>query len=586
MKTKLIETNSDFFPSHLLYIFYLSILLGILSCAKPNKGNNADTIYINGDILTMAGDKADYVEAVALKDGKILFTGNRGEAMNLKGDSTQVIDLKGQTLMPGFIDAHGHVSLYAQLSSAVNLLPEPYGTVMSIADLQKAIKDFIIQNKIPPGMPVMGNGYDDAIMQEHRHPTAQELDVISTVNPIYILHTSGHMGVANSLLLKNMGITYDTPDPEGGVIGRDPKTHQLTGKMIENANVNSMLYVVKQLPQPSGDDVFKSLLAAEKEWFANGQTTICDGRPDPGSIKLVFGANNKNLLKGDYIILPDYDTNKDSLTSYKKYYKTYHNRVKIGAIKMTFDGSPQGKSAWLTQPYLVPPDGESADFKGQPIYTHEAAYNGLKDIFSHGMQAHVHCNGDAAIDEGLNLMERLKKEGLLTSDMRCVLVHSQVCRKDQVSRFKEIGIMPSWFPTHCYLWGDWHMNSVLGKDRASHISPLKEGLDQGVRFTIHHDSPVTPPDLLTAIYAAVNRKTRSGFILGPEQRVSPYEALKAITMNAAWQWGEENEKGSIEKGKKADLVILDKNPVKVDPLTIKDIKVMETFKEGKSVFKR
>ncbi|WP_341838685.1 amidohydrolase family protein [Chitinophaga pollutisoli] len=328
------------------------------------------------------------------------------------------------------------------------------------------------------------------------------------------------------------------------------------------------------------------MLKAEREWFACGETTICDGRAIPDNIRLVLAANEKGLLKGDYIILPDYDTNADSLDTWKPYYQRYHKRVKIGAIKMTFDGSPQGKSAWLTQPYLVPPEGEKPGFKGHPIYTREAAYNGLKRIFSHGMQAHIHCNGDAAIDLGLQLMDSLKKEGLLTPDMRCALIHSQVCRKDQVPRFKEIGIMPSWFPTHCYLWGDWHLNSVLGEARAAHISPLKEGLDQGIRFTIHHDAPVTPPDLLTAVYAAVNRRTRSGVILGEEQRIPPYEALKAITINAAWQWGEEAEKGTLETGKKADIVILDKNPLKVDPLTIKDIRVMETIKEGISVYKK
>ncbi|MCA6066056.1 amidohydrolase [Chryseobacterium sp. RG1] len=569
--------------SQLLTVFFTSLIL--YSCTSP-KNERADTIYINGDILTMTGDNANYVEALIVRDGKITFAGDKKTAMSYKGDSTQVIDLKGKMLMPGFIDAHGHVTQAASFSFAADLAPEPYGKVMSIPDLQKALKEYIHKNNIPSGMPVVGNGYDDAIMKEHRHPTAQELDEVSSVNPIYILHASGHMGVANTRLLNDMKISYDTPDPEGGVIGKNTESKILTGKMQENANINTLLFVMSKLPKSTEEDKIKGLLNAEKEWFANGQTTICDGRSIPENIGLVMAANKKGLLKGDYIVLPDYDTNINGLDSLKKYYRKYDNHFKIGAIKMTFDGSPQGKSAWLTKPYLVPPDGEEIGFKGHGIYSHKAAYDGLKNILSHGMQAHIHCNGDAAIDEGLNLMDTLKKEGLLTSDMRCVLIHSQVCRPDQVPRFKQIGIMPSWFPTHCYLWGDWYLSSVLGKERGSHISPLKEGLDNGIRFTIHHDAPVTPPDLLTAVYAAVNRKTRSGIILGPDQRISPYEALKAITINAAWQWSEENEKGSLEKGKKADLVILDKNPLKVDPLTIKEIKVMETFKNGQSVFKR
>ncbi|MGX5817218.1 amidohydrolase [Chitinophaga lutea] len=562
----------------------LLLCLAAISC-KP-RINSPDSIYVNGEILTMAGDSATYVEALSVRDGQISFTGKREEAMATRGDSTQVIDLHGQVLMPAFLDAHGHVTQYATLSVAADLSPAPYGAVMSIPDLQKALKDYIVKHKLPPGTPVIGNGYDDAIMAEHRHPTVQELDAVTTGHPLYIMHTSGHMGVANSLLLKDMNITYDTPNPTGGVIGRNTAKKQLTGKMEENANISSLLYLMSKMPPTTPEENFNMLLAAEQEWFANGQTTICDGRAVPQNIQLLMAANEKNLLHGDYIILPDYDTNADSLDTFKPYYRTYHNRVKIGAIKMTFDGSPQGKSAWLTQPYLIPPDGEKPGFKGHPIYTHEAAYKGLKNIFAHGMQAHIHCNGDAAIDEGLNLIDSLKKEGLVTPDMRCVLIHSQVCRPDQVPRFKETGIMPSWFPTHCYLWGDWHLNSVLGKERAFHISPLQEGLQNGIRFTIHHDSPVTPPDLLTAVYAAVNRRTRSGVILGPGQRISPYEALKAITINAAWQWGEEAHKGTLETGKKADLIILDKNPLKVDPLTIKDVRVMETFKEGTSVWRR
>ena len=564
--------------------FVLSTAVSAISMGCTSQ-KGADQIFVNGDILTMKGDKASYVEALVVTDGKITFAGPKSQALEMKGSSTKMIDLNGRTLMPGFIDAHGHVSQYATASQMINLQPEPYGKVMSIPDLQKVLKDFIIQNNIQPGVMIVGNGYDDAIMEEHKHPTAKQLDSVSSVNPIYIEHASGHMGVGNSLFLKNMGVTYDT-EISGGVLGKDPNTKELTGKMQENANIEALQYLISQLPKPAEKDKFKSLLDAENEWFANGQTTICEGRATPANINHIFEANDKKLLRGDYIILPDYDTNADKLEHWKDYYQKYTGHVKIGGVKMTFDGSPQGKSAWLKEQYLVAPDGEEQGFKGHPIYSRENAYKGLKAIFTAGMQAHIHCNGDAAIDEGLSLMEILKNEKLLTDSMRCVLIHSQVCSEDQVPRYKKIGIMPSWFPTHVYLWGDWHRENVLGEDRAKRISPLKEGLDQGIRFTIHHDSPVTPPDLIAAVYAAVNRKTRSGYLLGPEQRVSPYEALKAITINAAWQWGEEHDKGSLEQNKRADLVILDKNPVKIDPLGIKDILVMETYKDGVQVYKK
>lgn len=559
------------------------------SCSKE-KVETADSIYYGGTIITMEGNSPTYAEAVAVKDGKILFVGSKKETLERKGNTTQEIDLKGKTLMPGFIDAHGHIMGYALTMQVPDLSPPPYGKVSSIPELQDVLRKYIAENKnkLHPGIPILANGYDDAIMKEHLHPTTQQLDEVSSEYPIYIEHASGHMGVANTPFLKLMKVDYTTPDPTGGFMSRDNNTKQLTGKMAENANIIALVtYAKNSKRQPKNEkEKFDAVLAAEKEWFKNGQTTVCDGRTSPDDIELIMQANKKGLLTADFIVLPDYDMNKDNLNELKKFYDVYDGHFKIGAIKMTFDGSPQGKSAWLTQPYLIPPDGQKPGYKGEPIYTNAAAYAGLKDIFSHKMRAHIHCNGDAAIDEGFKLIDSLKKEGMYNADMRCTFIHSQVTRPDQVIRFKELGIIPSWFPTHVYLWGDWHVSSVLGPERAAHISPLNDGLKQQILFTIHHDSPVTPPDLLVAVYAAVNRKTRSGKLLGGDQRISAYEALKSITINAAYQWHEENTKGSLKAGKAADFVILDKDPLKIDLSLLKDIKVAETIKAGKSVYKK
>ncbi len=571
-----------------LYLIIPCIIL--LSACKEEKLIPADTIYLGGDILTMEGDSAWYVEAMAVSDGKISYMGSVKETMRRAVPATKRVHLKGRTLTPGFIDAHGHFASYIALASTVSLLPPPYGSVTSIPELQQALRNYIKQKNIPPGMVVVGNSYDDAIMVEHRHPTAKELDDVSTDHPIYIVHTSGHIGVANSLYMKKMGLTNTTPDPAGGTLGRNPKTRQLNGKMIENANMNALFFLTELLPPPASKRTdkqrFEALTNTEQLWFENGQTTICEGRATPDQIAMMIAANKKRFLKGDYIVLPDFDANKKTMAGFKHYYKRYDGHFKIGGMKMTFDGSPQGKSAWLTQPYLIHPAEEQPHFKGRPIYTHKAAYEGLKSIFELGMQVHIHCNGDAAIDEGLHLLDTLKRLGWVTKDMRNTLIHTQVCRPDQVVKFKQFGVIPSWFPTHCYLWGDWYEESVLGEPRASHISPLGDAVKQRVKFTIHHDAPVTPPDLFTAMYAAVNRTTRSGRVLGQDQCISPYEALKAITINAAYQWDEEKEKGSLKVGKKADLVILDKNPLKVPKAEIRNIKVMETIKDGKSVYHR
>ncbi|WP_276482350.1 amidohydrolase [Paraflavitalea pollutisoli] len=572
--------------SKLFISFSVLLSLILLGCGADRDLPKADTIFYGGDIITMEGDSASYVEALAVKNGRILFVGTTKEADGYQGDSTLMYDLRGETLVPAFIDAHAHVANYAMVSATAPLSPPPYGDVMSIPDLRKVLSDYIGQHKIPDGGMVLGNGYDESVMREHRHPTATELDSVSTTHPIYIVHTSGHMGVGNSLFMKKLGVRYSTPDPVGGAFIRDKASGQLTGRMIENANIHALLYVRKQTPPTPPEHQFDALLAAEKLWFKNGQTVIGECRADPATLHLIKAADEKGLLTGDFIVLPDYDLNKDSLAYWKQYYKKYQGHFKVGAIKMTFDGSPQGKSAWLTMPYLVPPDGEQAGFNGVPIYTRQAAYNGLKDIFSNGMQVHVHCNGDAAIDEYLDLIDSLRKENLVTTDMRNAIIHAQVCRPDQVPRIKQLNIIPSWFPTHCYLWGDWHYESVLGPERANHISPLKQGLDNGLLFTIHSDAPVTPPDLITAIYAAVNRQTRSGRVLGADQRIPAYEALKAITINAAYQWSEEDSRGSLKVGKKADLVILDKNLLKVEPLAIREVQVLATIKDGKTVYKK
>src|SRR5690606_19007103 len=209
----------------------------------------------------------------------------------------------------------------------------------------------------------------------------------------------------------------------------------------------------------------------------------------------------------------------------------------------------------------------------------------LKIIFSNNITAQLHVNGDAAIDQAIRVIEKLKNEGIYKPEMRATLIHVQNSRPDHIAKIKAIGVIPSYFSSHVYLWGDWHYESVFGAERAAFISPAKAAKDAGIIFTIHHDSPVTPPDLLTGAYAAVNRTTRSGRILGADQRISVLDALKAITVNAAYQYQEEDLKGSLKVGKVADLVILDENPMTIEPSKLRDIKVLETIKEGKTVFK-
>ena len=434
------------------------------------------------------------------------------------------------------------------------------------------------------------NGYDDAIMTEHRHPTREELDAVSSSNPIIVIHASGHASVINTAMFKLLQIPEDVKDPQGGHYGRNPKTNRLNGKLEENASFTALMKLTALLPKPPETDSLsqsmKDFLAAQDEWFSYRQTTVCDGRTMGVGLTLLREAAAKKLIKADVVYFPDFEANKKEWQSFLPHYMKYENRLKFGGFKFSDDGSPQGKTAWLTQPYLVPPEGQSKDYKGFPIFTDEVLYADLKTIFSKNITAQLHVNGDAAIDQALRVIEKLKQEGIYKPELRATLIHVQNSRPDHIAKIKEIGVIPSYFSAHTYLWGDWHYNSVFGPERAAFISPAKAAKDAGITFTIHHDAPVTPPDLITGVYAAVNRITRSGMVLGPDQRIPVIDALKAITINAAYQYQEEETKGSLKVGKIADLVILNKDPLTIDPKELRSIQVQETIKDGKTVFKR
>ncbi|WP_284464793.1 amidohydrolase [Chryseobacterium sp.] len=569
------------------YIYILLLAINMSSCQNRVPQEKADIIYFGGSILTME-DLSPNVEAVAIKNGKILFTGTKSDAGRYSESATKMIDLHGKTLLPGFIDVHGHLTSRAGIMDAVDLSPDPYGTVNSIKDLQNTIINYLKEKKIADKQPIIGNGYDDAIMTEHRHPTRGELDAISKTNPIIVIHASGHASVANSAMLKYLEIPESIKDPEGGHFGRDKKTGKLNGKLEENASFKALLTLTEKMNKGKDTQAqaLQNLIKAQEEWLSYGQTTICDGRTMGESVALLQNAASQNLLKADVVYFPDYEYFKNNFNTFKPKYMHYENHLKLAGFKFSDDGSPQGKTAWLTQPYLVPPAGQSKDYKGFPIFTDDTLYTDLKTLFQNHITAQLHVNGDAAIDQAIRVIQRLKDENIYKPELRATLIHVQNSRPDHIQKIKELGVIPSYFSTHTYLWGDWHYSSVFGPERASFISPANSALKAGITFTIHHDSPVTPPDLITAVYAAVNRKTRSGRILGPDERITPLQALKAITINGAYQLQEENRKGSIKTGKLADFVILDQNPLTIAPEKIRDITVLETIKEGKSVYKR
>ncbi len=570
--------------------FHLPIaaLIGTLalpSAAQAAVINPADALFFGGPILTM-DDAQPNVEAVAVDDGIIVGVGSRAELeADFLGPETQLHDLQGRTLIPGFVDAHSHFSFVGIQAIAANLLPPPDGPGSSIAELQAALREYLNSSSRAQDYGILiGFNYDDSQLLEQRHPTRQELDAVSTSLPIMAIHQSGHLGVYNSKALEVLGINADTANPEGGTIYREKDGVTPNGLLAENAHIGALLKLIPRFtPQQSID----MLMQAQDIYLANGFTTIQDGRTSPDTLQGLAQAAKAGYFKVDVVAYPDLVSNlQNPMLKGPLMSRDYADHFRIGGVKLTFDGSPQGKTAWFTHPYFQPPEHEDANYSGHPLFADEAeARRIMKQAYDHDWQVLVHANGDAAIDQLIRLTDAVQQDIPDTRDPRTVLIHGQYLRADQIPELVRLGIFPSLYPMHTFYWGDWHSSSVAGPELAKFISPTGTLHRAGIKFSIHSDAPVTFPNAMRILHSATNRVTRSGVILGPEERLDALTALKAMTIWPAYQHFEENSKGSIEKGKVADLVVLSQNPITLPREQLLELKVMETIKDGESVYR-
>ncbi|MFV8781177.1 amidohydrolase [Microbulbifer sp. SA54] len=562
---------------HVFLRLFIATLLGVTPLLALGAGT-ADTIFHNGTILTI-NDAQPKADAVAVKDGKILAVGKYEDVSKTAGVNTQKVDLAGKTMLPGFVDSHGHAWMIGIQAMTANLLPPPDGTGKDIPSLLKLLKDWASANQsaIKQIGWIVGFGYDNSQLAEQRHPTRKDLDQVSTELPILIIHQSGHIGVGNSKALKIAGISADTKNPEGGVFQREADAKTPNGVAEE--------YAFFQLAAAFG----KSLDAQANERFAiegtrllasYGYTTAQEGRATGASLNALRRVADSGALKIDVIVYPDILEVPDIHPT-----REYHHHLRVGGAKLTIDGSPQGKTAWLTKPYFKPPPGQDKDYRGYAAITEQQTLDAVEKAYANNWQIIVHCNGDAAIDLFIKAVKAAEAKHPKVHN-RPVLIHGQTLRRDQVDEIKKLGIFPSLFPMHTFYWGDYHRESVLGPERAENISPTGWILEQGMMFGTHHDAPVALPDSMRVLSATVTRRTRSGRVLGPQHRVPVATALKAMTLWPAWQHFEEDKKGSIEVGKLADLVVLSDNPLTVPQDQLDDLKVLQTYKEGLSVYKR
>ncbi|MBX7104615.1 MAG: amidohydrolase [Gemmataceae bacterium] len=555
----------------------LAVACSLLSLAATNAQAPADVIYHGGPIVTV-DDRSPSAEALAVKDGKIVAVGNKADVLRHRGASTRVVDLGGKTMVPGFLDGHSHFINCLQVAQQANCFAPPAGPGKSVASIIEAMKAHQKKFNIPKGEFIIGYGYDGNEMEEKREMTAADLDAAFPDHPVFVGHVSLHGAVCNSLALKKFNVTKDTPTPKGGVIVRKPGTMEPEGLLMEAA----WMPIFANMPKPGEEELLRRFQEGQMIYAAAGVTTAQEGATVAPDVAILRKAADKGLLFIDVAAYPFITEAKAVFQDNPpETFGTYKNRLKLAGIKVTCDGSPQGRTAYFTKPYLTGGPGGEKDWKGEPLFPQSDLDQMVKSVYDKNLQLIVHCNGDASIDMFLAAHEKAAQDRF--ADRRTTIIHSQFVRRDQLDKYAAYKLMPSYYTEHCFYFGDTHIRN-RGQEQAAFISPMNSSLKKGIRCQNHTDFNVAPIDQLFVMWSAVNRLTRTGEVLGPDERVTPLQALKAITLDCAYMYREEQTKGSLEVGKLADLVVLDKNPLTVDPKTIKDIKVVETIKEGKTIY--
>ncbi len=551
----------------------------VVFCSSELVAQSAQKIYHNGKIITV-NDTAPTAEAVAVRDGEILAVGSKTDVLRTSDEKTELVDLRGRTMLPGFVDAHGHVMGGGLQALSANLLSPPDGQVRDIPSLQQTLRDWMKDNRqaVEKVQLVVGFGYDNAQLAELRHPDRDDLDVLSTEVPIVLVHQSGHIISVNSKALELGGITKDSVNPAGGVIRRRQNSQEPNGVLEETAAFPLLFKLVGRVG-PEGAAIF--LRAGADRWASFGYTTAQDGRSMPDMVKIMQQVAAAGDLEIDVVAYPDVLVDRNVIK--QEFNPNYKNRFRVGGAKLTIDGSPQGFTAWRDQPYYNPVGDYPPGYAGYPAAQAEQVIDAINWAFSNDLQILTHSNGEAASDLLIAAIEAARKV-YPQKKLRPVLIHGQFLREDQVDSLQRLDIIPSLYPMHTFYWGDWHREHTVGPELADDISPTGWCVERGMRFTSHHDAPVANPNSMRVLDATVTRRSRSGDIIGPSHRVDVMTGIKAMTLWAAWQHFEEDRKGSIEVGKLADFVILDKDPTSIDVNTLDQIKVTETIKEGKTIY--
>ena len=556
-----------------LGVLLLVALIGAVAWSKLHPSPPDVQVWHNGNVLTMDA-QSRVATAIAIEGDRIVAVGDDDDVQRWMTGSDAVTDLGGRTVVPGFIEGHGHFPGAGLGAVAADLNSPPIGNVKNVEEAIEALRE---ADAVRPGTGwLVGFGYDDTMLAEKRHLTRDDLDEVSTTRPVVAIHISAHMVAANSIALERFGIDADTPDPPGGEIQRD-EDGEPTGLLLETAGRPMMLAALKFAPLQQVEVVRAAVDAYAREGF----TTVQNGLANKEQLEGMSMGSKVGLIPLRVVAWPEEELGLEAIASGLDLDAYTTDRMHIGAVKLVGDGSIQGYTGYLSEPYHVlgeHPEG----YRGYPNIDEATMKKHVEQLHCAGFQLAVHGNGDAAIDQFLDSWEAAL-QACPAEDRRPILVHAQMSRPDQLERMKQLGVAPTFFSAHVYYWGDRHRDIFLGPERAARISPAASAAALGLRFTTHLDAPVVPIDSRLQLWAPVARETSSGQPLGPDERISVEQSLRAMTIEAAWQMHLDDEIGSIEPGKKADLVILSGDPL--DPSTdLLAIDVERTVVGGVTVF--
>ncbi len=539
---------------------------------------SVDLIIHGGPILSMEGDKPVYVDAVVVADGKIAFAGSDAEAMSRKSANTAVKDLGGMTMLPGFVDAHSHFINAPTLTQQVNVSPSPVGAGDSVPQIVAALKEWQTKAKVPEGGWIQAWGFDDSLVKGGKL-TKGDLDAAFPNHKVMVLHVSLHGAVFNSKALEWAGITRATPTPEGGIIARGPDGKDPEGLVMETA----FLPVYAKLPQPEEAEMLDLMKPGQMMYAENGFTLANEGYTHAKDMRLLQKAAAQNRLFIDIVSLPGFSEMDQWLNKPEFPFGQWNNHLKFEGIKITQDGSVQGKTAAYLEPLLTGGPQGQKNWRGNSTLSYDDFAKLIDTAHKAGLQIFVHANGDATIQQ---VIKSAEAAGLKAGDdNRTIVIHSQMQHPNDLTRYVTLGLTPSYFTNHTYFWGDVHRKN-LGETPAAFISPMAAAMDAGLKATNHTDFNVTPLNPFFMLWSSMARTTRSGYVLGPDQRIDAYRGLQALTINPAWEYREESRRGSIASGKLADFVVITADPMKTPVDQIRDIKVVETIKGGKTIYRR